>query len=184
MCRNCFKYAEYLSEFDRAVLDIIFTSELPYLDLLYKQISVAAVSDSDCVSSYFIDLCVKETVLPIPTSVSVPVSIEICPDCEPVSADREISEHFRQTGIARWLETGEQSPEFTLPQGYADYCGINMHFKDGIINEIEVVNFAGLPINFNHIISGSSSRKRLYRYNDKNWFDAVAFIELKSPTSQ
>ena len=59
-----------------------------------------------------------------------------------------------------------------------------MHFKDGIINEIEVVNFAGLPINFNHIISGSSSRKRLYRYNDKNWFDAVAFIELKSPTSQ
>ncbi len=29
MCRNCFKYAEYLSEFDRAVLDIIFTSELP-----------------------------------------------------------------------------------------------------------------------------------------------------------
>lgn len=43
MCRNCFKYAEYLSEFDRAVLDIIFTSELPYLDLLYKQISVAAV---------------------------------------------------------------------------------------------------------------------------------------------
>lgn len=118
MCRNCFKYAEYLSEFDRAVLDIIFTSELPYLDLLYKQISVAAVSDSDCVSSYFIDLCVKETVLPIPTSVSVPVSIEICPDCEPVSADREISEHFRQTGTARWLETGEQSPEFTLPQGY------------------------------------------------------------------
>lgn len=173
MCRSCFKYAEYLSERDRAVLDIIFTSELPYLDLLYKQISVATVSDSDCVSSYFIDLCVKEAVPPIPISVSVPVSIEICPDFEPVSADREISEQFRQTGTARWLETGEQFSEFTLPQGYADYYGINMHFKDGIINEIEVVNFAGLPINFNHIISGSASRKRLYRYNDKNWFEAV-----------
>ena len=97
----------------------------------------------------------------------------LCPDFEPVSADREITEHFRQTGTARWLETGEQSPEFTVPQGYADYYGINMHFKGGIINEIEVVNFAGLPINFDHIISGLSSLKRLYRYNDKNWFDAV-----------
>ena len=103
MCRNCFKYAEYLSEVDRTVLDIIFTSELPYLDLLYKQISVATVSDSDCASSYFIDLRVKEAVLPIPTSVSMPVSIEICSDFEPLSADREISEHFRQTGTARCI---------------------------------------------------------------------------------
>lgn len=34
------------------------------------------------------------------------------------------------------------------------------------------------------IVNSESEEAKNYRYNDKNWFDAVAFIELKSPTSQ
>lgn len=172
-CRDYLKRIEYLSEFDKTIFEIIFNSELPYLDLLYEQLSVARAANYNYISSYFLDFTVEASVALVPTLKSVPVSIDICPECELVLTNDGIVKSFQQTGTVHWLETHDCSENYFFPNNDDDYYGINLYFNNGIVRELEVVNWAGRPINFNRIVCDSKKWKRIFRYNDKSWFDIV-----------
>ena len=164
------KEIDFLSDFDIKILDIIFKSPLPYLDILWKQLCVATIKVENLVTSYVLDFHIELPVDRIPTSKIVPVSIDICPHIELFFKDTKISNYYKKTGTVHLLET---SDIFFVPQDDKFYEGINMYFKDGRIQEIEIVNWAGFPIDCCRNGLDIDKWKKIFRYNDKQWFDMV-----------
>lgn len=159
-----------LSNFDIEILSIIFDSPLPYLDILCKQLSAATITADNCITNYFLDIKINALVEAIPMSTNVPVTIDICPDIVLPLSDTAMSNYFESTGTAHLLET---SNVLFFPQNDNHYIGILLHFSKGIIQSIEVVNWAGSPINRCIECVGIEKWKKIFRYNDRNWYDIV-----------
>lgn len=173
MYSELIKRIENLSDFDRRILDIIFESPLPYLDILFKQLCASTFKRENCITSYFLDFYFDTPVIPIQTSITVPVSIDICPDIELCLFDDKMAEYYKKTGTAHLLESVNSPKIHFIPHNDDFYNGINIHFKNGIIKELEVVNWAGSPIDYRRIISDVGNWKKIFRYNDERWFNIV-----------
>lgn len=159
----------------RIVAEVLFSL---FLDLnlrwnvvLKEQFNSAKVEFHNCGSSWFFDFYYDRNVSPIQTTQRVPVIIEIC-------------EEFVVTGNAVkrlsaknsfWIEERSHpvSEFYANPDVAQNYTGIYMHFNDGIVCEIEVVDWNGKEIEETTLFSEIAIGQRMYRIAENKLIEEI-----------
>ena len=170
MYNEILKKNKHLTDFDAKILGIIYNSPLPYIDTLHKQLCVAKIKVEDLTTSYVLDIHIDVSVDPIPTSKTVPVSIDICPHFELFLSDTKTSKYCKKNHTIHLIETPDI---FFSPQSDLLYTGINLHFEAGVIREIELVNWSGFSIECCKNCLDIDKWEKIFRYNDEQWFNVV-----------
>lgn len=153
----------------------LLRSELPELflglplswnDALQAQIRSAEVRFTDCGSSWFFDFACGRDVPRVQTTLRVPISVDLCRRfvCLGDSVNR-----LAARNNAFWIaERPGHAPEFSAAADER-YTGVLLHFENGIVRTLEVVDWKGLPIDAERLLSDIRSGQQIFRVEDETF---------------
>lgn len=126
--------------------------------------------------SYYVDLAITQSVPIINTSYRVPVFIDFCTDADFPFLDQKHSEYYDNTGTIHLLDSSESlANRFFVQESDAYYSAI-LYFHEGIVHELEIINWNGQDID-HELPFRSDHFKKIFRYNDDQIYNAVASKE-------
>lgn len=147
------------------LISLFLDLNLEWNATILRQFQSAQTEFDNCGCSWFFDFHYNCTVPPIPIVTRVPVVIEICNKF--VITDGVVR-RLSSLDNAYWVdETSRSATGFHASQVLAsNYWGVYMHFTDGVVREIEVVDWNGNEINAAALLHEIAKGERMYRVAD------------------
>ncbi len=164
---------ETLTDFEKNLMWLFWGLPLSYQSVLYQQLCASDVKREDRISSYFIDFIVNKPVPKVETLKRVPVSVDISSDVEVIFPNPKMKKYFEETGTFHLLEGSDSSKVHVIPPNIDQFTEVNLHFKNGIICELEIANLSGYCIDYNILRINLQNGKRIFRYDDVDFYKTV-----------
>ena len=145
-------------------LSLFLDLGLSWNELLLEQIRLAKIAFQDCCSSWFFDFSYYCDVPMIQSAERVPIFVDI--STQFIITGRNVHKLPNMDGNF-WASEKYQCP----PEFYANadlsrrYTSVYLHFKEGKICELEVVDCNGLQIEPDALLFDIACGQRVYRIN-------------------
>ena len=146
------------SEMILQLLYCFLESDLPWMKLVAHQINTASWTAQNLQSSYFVDFhCPSNAAARIPSSAEVPVEI--------IFGQVRVDPGAVVGTIAKYpvvISNKEMTFEISDPDAFA----VRLHFRNGIIFELEAYSIDGNTLD----LSGLAGKDRVYVLDGDVWF--------------
>ena len=147
------------------LLKLFSNLNLSWNKTLLSQFQAARITFHDYGSSWFFDFSYKHDVALIAVTQPVPVFVDICTKFIVTGEDVFQLDHDPS---AFWLAEQQDSiPGFEpVKDTLNSYISCNLHIRNGVVSEIEVISWNGERINYQTLYSDICYGQRIYRINE------------------
>ena len=162
MCNECEFYFKELTLFENKAINFFLMLDIPFKSELVYQIQKSEIKRENMFSSYFVTFSGTEMRNKISTLVRVPISISISEGYYLFSENKDLIESF---DINKYIVVTDFQSNYRILNKADDEIGINLHFLNGYVRELEIYSTFGKKINFDILYNG----KRLYEICDRTY---------------